>query len=201
MFLLNTTTNRAGVERTGARLEIAAVNRDHSTGGSMKNYAGSRSESGHETADELLERLRKELVSNVVKRSGENGAGLPSQLEELLAAMSATLYDESLNVKTLKATCRARDNNISTQFKHHCRQSIKDCIESCRMSAAAEVLAACDEPITEVAYRIGYSHVQTFQRAFRRRFNCTPGKYREVTRNCRDSETGSISPALCEAAV
>jgi len=130
-------------------------------------------------ADELLESLRVQLVSDVIDASKANGMLMPSHLQELVRAISERLFDESLNVKTLKATCGARDHNISSEFKRYCHRSIKECIESCRVRVAAKVLLSCDLPINEVAFRVGYCHIQTFQRAFWRHFHCTPGSYRQ----------------------
>lgn len=43
---------------------------------------------------------------------------------------------------------------------------------------AADMLAHTDEPISEIAYRLGYRNVSSFNRQFKRRFGTTPSLFR-----------------------
>lgn len=47
-----------------------------------------------------------------------------------------------------------------------------------RLERARELLAATALPLADVAHRVGIPHVESFHRAFKRRFGSAPGRYR-----------------------
>jgi AraC-like DNA-binding protein len=72
-----------------------------------------------------------------------------------------------------------RNNNISTYFKRAVGIGIREYIEDKRMQAAMRLLAHEDLGIFLIGLGIGYSHEESFTRAFRRRLGCTPSAYRK----------------------
>jgi transcriptional regulator GlxA family with amidase domain len=100
------------------------------------------------------------------------------QVRRLLDVMQAELFDDGLNVETLKDRCRIRDNNVSCRFKHEVGISIRGYIETLRLDAARHLLEGGAFNASEVGMAVGYSSLQTFYRAFERRFHCTPGHLR-----------------------
>ncbi len=116
-----------------------------------------------------------------------------SQVRTLLNQIHQGLFDASLNVKTLKSRCRIRNNNISCYFKLETGTSIRNYIESLRLEAASLLLQDGARSVFEVAQAIGYSHPQSFYRAFTRHFHCTPGaarrRYHPATGGSRQQTT------------
>jgi AraC-like DNA-binding protein len=56
-----------------------------------------------------------------------------------------------------------------------------------RLSAAFEAFAApSDAPINKIVYELGFGDLSNFNRAFRRRFGCTPSDVRDTVRPTRD---------------
>ena len=98
----------------------------------------------------------------------------------ILQAIREELFSPSLNVQSLLRRCHTRDHNVSCQFKLETGMSIKHYIESLRLEAARELLVHDRFSAAVVAHAVGYSHLQTFYGAFRRRFECTPGDCRVV---------------------
>lgn len=47
---------------------------------------------------------------------------------------------------------------------------------------AADLLASTDEPVAEIAYRLGYQNTSSFNRQFKRRFGVTPSVFRAAGR-------------------
>lgn len=45
---------------------------------------------------------------------------------------------------------------------------------------AAEMLSQSDLPVTQVALRVGFGSIATFNRVFRTQKGCTPSQYRNV---------------------
>lgn len=99
-------------------------------------------------------------------------------VRDLLHGIHDALFDPRLTVRAVKTRCRIRDNNIAYHFKYETGVTIKEYIEQLRLAAAGELLSRGRFSAGEVARAVGYSHLQTFYRAFRRHFGCTPGDFR-----------------------
>lgn len=100
------------------------------------------------------------------------------QVRRILAVIHATPFDDDLNVQTLKDRCRIRDNNVSCRFKHEVGVSMREYLEALRLDAAQVLLESGAFNASEVGPAVGYANLQTFYRAFDRRFRCTPGLLR-----------------------
>ena len=122
---------------------------------------------------ELLERLRRLREEPTLKPDA------PLQVLQLQSQIHQDLFDPELNVTTLKARCGLRDNNVTTLFRRITRRSIREYIEEERLRAAVLLLQKEALPVIEVGLYVGFPTPQTFYRAFRRRFECTPVEYLE----------------------
>jgi AraC-like DNA-binding protein len=104
--------------------------------------------------------------------------GASWQVRKLLDALHVSVFDAAVNVQTLKDRCRIRDNNVSSLFKHEMGTSMKAYQEALRLEAACRLLEHGSFTAAEVARAVGYSNLQTFYRAFERRYGLTPGMLR-----------------------
>ena len=104
--------------------------------------------------------------------------GVSWQVRNLLNCIHDELFDPDLNVKTLKSRCRMRDNNISCRFKYEMGISINAYIASLRFEAVTLLLQDRSSSVSDVAQSVGYRNLQTFYRAFKHQFHCTPGVFR-----------------------
>ena len=118
----------------------------------------------------------------------------PRVICEILDHINKTLFDSSLNVRSLKLHCRIRDNNISSRFRYVTGVTIKGYIEELRLEAAEFLLCERAISIFDVAASVGYSHPQTFYRAFQRKYGCTPAEYREENGLVRRSRPAADPP-------
>jgi len=55
--------------------------------------------------------------------------------------------------------------------------TIREYIECLRVKTACTLLDRGAMNATDAGYAVGYEHIQTFYRAFKRRLSCTPGEY------------------------
>jgi two-component system response regulator YesN len=82
-----------------------------------------------------------------------------------------------MSVKVLKHDCGIRDHNFSSVFRREVGITIKHYIECLRVQAACDLLDMGTMTAADVGYAVGYEHLQTFYRVFKRRLLCTPGQY------------------------
>lgn len=120
--------------------------------------------------DEELQRFQLE--------SRPEKSDLTAELRAVVRCIHEDLFDPQLSVKTLKARCGIRDNNVSLRFRWHLGKTIHEYIEGLRLKAARRLLEQGEVGVFDVALLVGYNHPQTFHRAFERKFACTPGAYR-----------------------
>jgi AraC-like DNA-binding protein len=96
------------------------------------------------------------------------------QVRKLIERMHADLFDHTLNVRSLRARCRLSDNNVTSRFKNEVGVPMKVYLETLRLEAARQLLGS-GRTTSEAALAVGYGSLQTFYRAFERRYRCTPG--------------------------
>ena len=134
---------------------------------------------------------KRELVQAKLERFKESlcleSTSLPSPVARMVDYIHANLFDPKLNVSMAKEKCRIRDNNITTYFKGCFGVGIREYIESARIEAAVYLIEQCDVEIYLVGMAVGYSHPETFHRAFQRCIGKAPTDYR------RDEEESSRS--------
>ena len=128
-----------------------------------------------------FQRIEEELEEFRRRETPDQLEG-PADVRQLLEGIHENLFDPDLTVKTLRARCGLRDNNVSCRFRRQVGRTVKDYIEALRMKAACRLLEESDCPVFDLALSIGYSHPQTFYRAFERAFECTPATYRRQAR-------------------
>lgn len=68
---------------------------------------------------------------------------------------------------------------LCTGFRQILGQSVFDYIQDLRMGRALELLSEGDDPITQIAYAVGYNRSSSFAVAVHRHFGTTPSKLRQ----------------------
>lgn len=110
------------------------------------------------------------------------GKSLPVDVWRVLNYIHDHVFDPDLNVARIKTDCGVRNNNISSRFKTHCGLGVWQYISGLRMEAAAQLLLADGVEIFLVSTAVGYKHPESFCRAFRRFYGCSPSCYRDNSR-------------------
>src|SRR5262245_56081347 len=87
---------------------------------------------------------------------------LPGDLTSLVGHLHDRLFDPELSVRSLRHWCRLRDHNVSSRFRIFTGWTLKDYIETQRLEAAKQLLRATQLPVVDIAFAVGYRHVQTF---------------------------------------
>ncbi|MDF1629587.1 MAG: AraC family transcriptional regulator [Alcanivoracaceae bacterium] len=99
-----------------------------------------------------------------------------SSLTERLPRKEQVAEDLGLNVRTLHR--RLQDEGTSWQ----------DILDNLRQELARTYLRDTPMAQTEIAERLGYSDIRSFQRSFKRHHQMTPGEYRDQNKSLPSSE-------------
>jgi len=94
-----------------------------------------------------------------------------ASLNERLPRKEQIAEDLGLNVRTLHR--RLQDENTSWQ----------DILDNLRQELARSYLKDTAMTQIEIAERLGYSDIRSFQRSFKRHHNTTPGEYRDTNKS------------------
>lgn len=70
-------------------------------------------------------------------------------------------------------------------FRRATGVSLRAFITHCRMNLAASLLRSSDMRLSEIARVVGYHHLPSFVRAFKKHFACNPGAYRIAHKTLR----------------
>ena len=121
--------------------------------------------------DELQEFLRE---------AHPDTKNVSEEVARILEFVHQHIFDPDMNVGHVKTNCGIRNNNISTRFRAATGLTIREYIEHLRLRAARRLLNGPKTEIYLIALAVGYHHLETFYRAFRRVFGCTPLEYRDM---------------------
>lgn len=89
------------------------------------------------------------------------------EIQNVLAYIHSNLFEPSLSVSALRRELGLRDHNLSTRFRQHVGLGIREYIETLRIRAAQPLLEG-ELQVYRVAQLVGYTHHESFCRAFRR---------------------------------
>ncbi|MGG1517594.1 helix-turn-helix domain-containing protein [Paenibacillus oryzisoli] len=100
--------------------------------------------------------------------------------EQVMAFVRQNYADESLNISMIGEKFGLTPSYLSKQFKTQTGDSLLDFISKTRLQEAKRLLAEQTLPVAEVARRVGYTDINTFNRAFKKFEGITPGKYKGI---------------------
>ena len=85
---------------------------------------------------------------------------------------------EPLPLATAARIANLHPGYFSTYFHARVGMPFLQWVHSVRVGRAKEMLRSSDAPIYEIAYRVGYRDLRTFERAFKRLTSLTPWTWR-----------------------
>jgi AraC-like DNA-binding protein len=88
----------------------------------------------------------------------------------------------TVRVEELALRVNLGTSRLEHLFRRDAKMSIRDFIRERRLSEAASMLAATEEPVSVVSYRAGFPDVSNFNHAFKKKFGMSPRRYREQLR-------------------
>jgi AraC family transcriptional activator of pobA len=120
------------------------------------------------------------LVLNEIQRASTDDSHSSVQLDVVTQSLRYIERHclEPLTLRDIAAAVGRSPAYVTTALTRHTGQSAKTWITSGRMAEARRLLRHSCEPVTAIAYRVGYADVTHFIRTFRRHHGVTPSKYR-----------------------
>ena len=138
-------------------------------------------------SDQLLECAVGELRKSIEEAGRGRTPGLPAQVARAVTYVHRHVFEPRLNAAAVRAGCGMRNHNLTTLFRRTLGATLRDYIEVLRLEAAERLLRTVPAEAFLIAAAVGYDNYETFYRAFRRRFGCTP-------RALRTAHTGQEQP-------
>ncbi|ANY84092.1 hypothetical protein BB934_38200 (plasmid) [Microvirga ossetica] len=119
-----------------------------------------------------------------VNRSARTAAEprAPKPLNRIAPALEALAkdYGDRWTVGKLADTCCMSESNFRRVWKDAIGQSPQEYIISMRMQMAAALLRSPGRSVLEVSLSVGFDSLSSFNRLFRRYFDCTPLQWRKL---------------------
>lgn len=120
--------------------------------------------------------LALHLGSNVVTIQNQNLAKVRARaVHDFLL----TVGSETPTLQFLSKKFGASPNKLNVEFSNLYGESIFSFLTTYRLEQARLAIEKSDVPLKSIAHRIGYSHVNHFITAFKRKYNQTPGSLRQ----------------------
>ena len=91
-------------------------------------------------------------------------------------------YTEEISLKTAARIAALEETYFSTYFRKKVGVPFSLWLQEYRVLRAIELLHKKNYTITELAYRVGFADLRTFERAFKRAKNMTPVQFKRTVR-------------------
>jgi AraC-like DNA-binding protein len=100
-----------------------------------------------------------------------------------LSEIDKYIYDHysnpELSLELLAKEVGMSSREVSKQIKETYQQSIKEYLNTIRITEVKRLLKETNEPISEIAYAVGYNNISHFNRVFKQYTDQSPKQFRE----------------------
>ena len=86
----------------------------------------------------------------------------------------------NLNINTIALNFGVTYSHISSVFKEHYKHSLVDFIHRYRLEKAKDLIEHTNSSIAEIAEKVGFGNIRTFNRIFKKYFTVTPTEYKNT---------------------
>lgn len=127
------------------------------------------------------EQLRKRFSNSTVIRPSEVSTISTDQkfLKRTLQIIETNFHDENFGVEQLADKISMSVSQLNRKLNALIDQPAGQLIRSLRLQRAADLLKQNAGNISEICYKLGFSDISYFSRAFKKQFGCTPSEYQK----------------------
>jgi AraC-like DNA-binding protein len=125
---------------------------------------------------DVLERVCGSIRED--RRSESNTIG-----QQVIAYVTEHYSDENLNISTIGEAFGLTPSYLSKQFKTQTGEALLEFINKTRLEHAKRLLAEPSQAlsVSEIARKVGYADINTFNRIFKKYEGITPSKFKEMS--------------------
>ena len=105
------------------------------------------------------------------------------ETEEAIAYLQAHFRQQELTVTDVQTATGIHERRISVLLKKETSLNFKQYLNSLRLTEAKALLKSAELPVSEIAFKVGYSNVTHFNKVFKAEEGCSPTEYRDQCRN------------------
>lgn len=125
----------------------------------------------------ILEDIRKAFL-----KLNENQKNKSHHLIRVAQSYIQEHYMQQISLEEVADAIGLSPAYLSTMFKKELGINFSDCLISCRIDAAKELLKNSDAPINEIADQVGYTDSKYFSKTFSKLVGLKPSVYRKMYR-------------------
>lgn len=132
------------------------------------------------TIKEMKVQIR-EVLSQVCRFIQEDRQQEHNQLsQQVILYVKSNYAEENLNISMVGDKFGLTPSYLSKQFKAQTGEALLDFISRTRLEEAKRLLSLQVLSVTDIAKKVGYSDMNTFNRIFKKFEGITPGKYKDI---------------------
>lgn len=127
--------------------------------------------------------LSRHVVGSIIEaaeRIRSRRTGKSARVIEGAKAFIQSRYTESISLKDVASFVNLNPNYFSEFFKNETGRNFVDFLIETRLEEAKRLLSETDTKVYEIATRVGYEDVASFNRAFKRVMGISPLEYRKL---------------------
>ncbi|OXM85747.1 helix-turn-helix domain-containing protein [Paenibacillus rigui] len=133
-----------------------------------------------QTINEMREQIGAVLQQVCASIQDDRKQGHNQLSQQVMAYVKEHYSSENLNITMIGEAFRLTPPYLSKQFKAQTGEALLEYISRTRIEEAKRLLADQSSPIAEIARKVGYSDINTFNRLFKKYEGITPGKYKSI---------------------
>lgn len=112
-------------------------------------------------------------------------------LEDQIASAINTIaqaYNSNISVAQLASECNLSVSHFRQIFKDNLGMSPQEYIINFRLSIAAHMLRTTRKPVLTISEEVGFQTLSSFNRLFKKRYNCSPREMRYIGENTKENK-------------
>lgn len=135
----------------------------------------------------LVQMTRFHAVQGKDHQAGGIDEELSERFKELIAYIELH-YPEKLTVQQAASIVSLSEFHFCRTFKKVTGKTFVDYVNLHRINAAEQLLLQTADPVTEIAFKVGFSSVNYFSQMFKQYKNCSPSQCRKRRKQAQTGE-------------
>lgn len=127
----------------------------------------------------LLRKVEHEVRSDSFSFSNQEYMDFHSRLKKIVDYIEKN-YQEKLSLEEVALQENLTESYLSRFFKKYMKCGFRDYLNTFRLNKSLQLLIETDDCITDIAYGVGFSNLNTFNNLFHKFHNTTPSKWRQA---------------------